>query len=84
MSEIDPEVRKKIDETHDTVIELKTVLLGANGDEGLVGDVHKVIEGIEENTKKINKLRVIVYVLIGILSGLGVLDGAVFHKVIGG
>lgn len=33
------EERKKLDETHDTVIKLKTVLLGANGQPGLVDQV---------------------------------------------
>ena len=46
---LNKEERKKLDETHDTVIILKTVLLGKEGDNGAVGD-------IKRNTRNINKL----------------------------
>ena len=53
-----PDEKKIIDETHDTVITLKTVLLGANGNKGL-SDI------VEEHTKKINRITMI---LVGISS----------------
>jgi len=46
---LNKEERKKLDETHDTVIILKTVLLGKESDNGAVGD-------IKRNTRNINKL----------------------------
>ena len=49
---------KKIEETHDVVIQLKTVILGIDGDPGLVGLV-------ESNTRKINKITIILAGLIG-------------------
>ncbi len=57
----DIERDKKIEETHDTVLELKVVLLGRNSDKGLVGLVNS-------NTRKINRLNIIIAGLIG--SGL--------------
>jgi len=49
---------KKIEETHDVVIQLKTVILGIDGDPGLVGLVYS-------NTRKINKITIILAGLIG-------------------
>ena len=50
--------RKKLDETHDTVIELKTVLLGADGNPGLIHQVNS-------NTKRSHRNTVILAALIG-------------------
>ena len=66
-----------IQETHDTVIQLKTVLLGVNGDHGLVGEVQSV-------RKKVNKVTIMLYGLIGVLTGAGIIDSTVTHLVIGG
>ncbi len=55
--DIDEKVIKAIEETHDTVIELKTVLLGKNSDKGLVGQV-------EEHEKKINRNTIILVAII--------------------
>ena len=46
---LNTEEREKLEETHDAVLILKTVLLGKDSDNGLVGDVKR-------NTKNINKL----------------------------
>jgi len=44
---LNKEERKKLDDTYDAVIILKTVLLGKASDNGLVGDVKR-------NTRSIN------------------------------
>lgn len=62
-----PEERQKIDETHDTVITLKTVLLGANGNPGLVDQVIA-------NTKRSSRNTIILTALIA----SGGLSGGVF------
>ena len=64
MTQLTKELTNKIEETHDTVLELKTVLLGKNGDDGLCGDV-----------KRVNKRLSIVEWTVGILIGSGVLTG---------
>ena len=71
----DLERDKMMNETHDTVIELKTVLLGKNGDKGLVGQ-------IVDNTRRSNLNRVIIASMLG-ASGLG---GGIFGliKALGG
>ncbi len=62
---------RKINETHDVALQLKTVLLGANGDQGLVGDVKQIGQSHY-------KLRGQFRLLLGILVGSGVLTGAGF------
>ena len=65
----------KIDETHDAVIVIKTVLLGKNSDKGLVGDV-------EDLKKGHGKLKKAFWLLVGTLPGLGVL-GTGINYIIG-
>jgi hypothetical protein len=60
-----------IHETHDTIIELKTVLLGTNGDAGLCGDVKKQGE-------KLERTHTTLWILIGILAGSGVLTAGIY------
>jgi len=62
-----PEELRKIDETHDTVIKLKTVLLGANGNPGLVDQVLA-------NTKRSSRNTIILTAIIA----SGGLSGGVF------
>lgn len=71
--------KEMIRDLHDDVIEIKTVLLGVpnTADKGLVGLVNKLFNGHI-------RLKVTVYSLIALLSGLGVIDATVFHRVIGG
>ena len=61
------EDKEKLNETHEAVIKLKTVLLGANGDKGIVGQVN-------ENTKKVNRNTIILAALLGsgVLTGGGI------------
>ena len=60
------EDRKMLEAIHEKVIKIEVVLLGANGDEGLVGEV-------QDLKRKYNRLTLGVYTLIGILIGLGLL-----------
>ena len=59
--------RQKLDETHDTVITLKTVLLGADGNPGLIDQVHS-------NTKRSTRNTIIIAGIIG----SGALGGGVY------
>ena len=69
MVELTERELQAIQETHDIVIEIKTVLLGKNGDEGLCGDV-KYLQ------KDHARLKQTVGILIGVLAGSGVITGA--------
>jgi len=60
-----------IAETHDAVIELKTVLLGANGDDGLCGEVR-------HSTKRLNILERNFWLFAGVVVGTGVLGGGIW------
>ena len=68
-----------IQETHDTVLEIKVVLLGKNGDEGLCGDV-KYLQ------RDHSKLKQIVWILIGVLAGFGIITSTTWGilRAIGG
>ena len=61
------EIKETGEKTHDEVIQIKTVLLGANGDKGLVGDVNS-------NKKEIKVLSIIVWYIVG----SGILGGGVW------
>ncbi len=63
--------REKLDRTHDTVIEIKTVLLGTDSDNGMVGDLKRL-------AKSHYKLRTNFWLLIGILVGSGILGGSLW------
>ena len=56
-------------ETHDSVIEIKTVLLGKNGDDGLVGDFGRL-------SRSHYKLKQNFWILVAFLIGSGVLVGS--------
>mgnify|MGYP001603665578 CR=1 FL=1 len=58
-------------ETHDTVIEIKTVLLGTNGDNGLVGDVKRL-------GRSHYRLKQHFWILVGILVGSGILASGIY------
>jgi len=69
--------KKTLQETHDNGIKVKTVLLGVNGDDGLVGDVKRMCEKQVRQTSEHNKLKRNFYLLVGILTGSGVLYGGI-------
>jgi len=60
-----------LEDTHDTIIKLKTVILGTNGDMGLAGLVQSNCAKIEKNTRWI-------WFIIGAL-GLAGLGGGLFE-----
>lgn len=85
-----PRNKSLLQETHDTVIELRTTLIGANGDEGVVGEIkqlrkdHHKFE--EKNTadhrdiyNKHDKLNQRFWTVIGILIGSGILGSAIYN-----
>ena len=86
----DLEFQEKVLEKLEIIVErqaiIKTVLLGANGDTGLVGkvdDVIKTVDKLQENHDDLNgKFKL----LIGVLIGSGVLAGSTagILKLIGG
>lgn len=64
------DTEQKIDEVYRTTIKIKTVLLGANGDGGLVEEVKCNRRDINRNT-----------ILISILLGSGILGGGIYGAV---
>jgi len=68
------EESRKLEETHDAVMQVKTVLLGANGDDGLVGEVKRV-------TRSHYNLKRVVWILIGFLAGAGILTTSVLANI---
>jgi len=71
MAELTEAEKKAIQETHDTVIQLKTILIGVNGDEGLVGE-------IKDLHRNHNKLKQSFWTLVGILVGSGFIGGGLW------
>lgn len=65
------EEKQKQDETHDGVIKLTTVLLGTNGDDGLVGEFRRVANSHFSLKRNF-------WILVGILAGLGVLGSGLW------
>lgn len=61
--------RKKLDETHDSIIRIETVL--GNGDDGLVGDVKRI-------AKSHYNLKRNFIILVSFLAGSGVLTGGIW------
>ena len=69
------EERQKLNETHDSIIEIKTVLLGTDGYNGLVGDIKQNSQAILALNEKHSKLNVHFWQLVGVLVGSGVIGG---------
>ena len=68
--------RRKLDETHEGMGEVRTVLLGAKGDIGLVGE-------FRELAKSHYKLRRNFWMLIAFLVGSGIITTGVIFAVNG-
>ena len=66
MAELTDREKQQIEETHDTVIKIKTVLLGANGNEGLCGEVKSLSE-------RHNRLAKTFWITFGGLIGSGLI-----------
>lgn len=70
--------KEMIQATHDTVIKLKAVLTGVNGDQGLVGEVKAVKTDVRTLNNHHRKLSRNFWLLVGILAGSGVLAGGLW------
>ncbi len=77
--ELKEESRLRIERIH-------TVLLGVEGtdDGGMAQDIKELREQGKKRNGRIGRLEIGLATLIGTLSGLGILDYAVFNKVFGG
>lgn len=64
------QIDEKIDRVENTLIAVKTVLLGKNSDKGLVGLV-------EHHSKEIDKIKGNYKTLVGVLIGSGVFTGGI-------
>ncbi len=76
MAEITKRHLDLIEETHDTVIELKSLVMG-NGAPGLCKSVESLKKDVEIVKTNHNNLKTKVFTLIGILVGSGVISGSV-------
>ena len=74
-------IKGTIRETHDEVIKLKTVLLGANGHEGLLGEIKAIKTDVKDLNNRQQKLIKTVWTLIGTLAGSGVLAGGIWSLI---
>ena len=73
---LNKEERERLDEVRDSVIIIKTVLLGTDGDNGLVGDVKRLAVSHF-------KLKKSFWVLVSFLAGSGVLGGGLWALLAG-
>lgn len=71
---------EQIQETHDTVVTIKAVLLGVpdTDDTGLVGDVKSLAEQHNTLDSKHHKLSRNFWILVAALGGSGVLGGGIW------
>lgn len=77
--------RQLLEETHGSVIELKTVILGISGtaDKGLVGKVNDVSHKVNNVVKNHSKLSRNFWILVGILIGSGLLGTGIYTLLLG-
>jgi hypothetical protein len=75
---MNPLQEQMLAETHQTVTQLKTILIGMNGDQGLVGEVKCVKREVETLGSKHDKLSRSFWLLVGVLTGSGVIAGGVW------
>lgn len=69
--------RDLLTETHTMVRELKAVIVGLNGDQGLCGDVRQLVGRLNNLEARHNRLSKWVYVMLGIL-GLAGAGGGIY------
>ncbi len=69
-----------------TQSQILTVLVGMPGTEekGMAGDLAELKTHIHKTNGRVGKLEIGLASLVSILTGLGILDATVFHRVIGG
>ena len=73
-----PEIIRMLAETHDMVSQLKSVVVGMNGDDGLAGDLRRLHEQHDDLEIRHNRLEAKVSRVIGILAGSGILAGGLW------
>lgn len=73
MAEFTELERQQLQKTHDTVIEIKTVLLGANGDLGLCGEVKTLCQRMAKQEDRHARLAKTFWIVVGVLGGSGIL-----------
>lgn len=82
------EITDKLDKYHESVTVLNTVVLGKNGDAGLIGNFEQARDALnkrlDENCKETSMLKVRFWLLIGLLMGSGLLGGIGIAQLIGG
>lgn len=66
--------REILNKTHDKIVELTAILLGARGDNGLIGDVKRLASSHY-------KLRRNFWFLVGILAGSGVISVGIWRSI---
>ena len=73
MVELNDEQAKKIDDALEAIVEIRTVLLGAKGEDGggLCNDV-------KAQRQDLNALSLRFWILVGILVGSGILGGSIW------
>lgn len=74
-----PMPKGMLQKTHDEVIKLKTVLLGANGDEGLIGEIKNIKTDVKTLNNRQHRMSRNFWLLIGILVGSGILGTGVWN-----
>ena len=70
-----PEERELLQSTHDTVTQLKTVLVGMNGDEGVIGELKHIKLHQQDTNNRLRKLSLKFWMLVAGLIGSGLLGG---------
>lgn len=75
--DFEDKVLEKLETLQIKQVEIYTVLLGHNGDTGLVGKVEKTCDHLEILEKEHNALSGKVKLLVGILAGSGALGGTI-------
>lgn len=72
-------------DVRERLVRLETVLTGVPGtdDKGLVGKVNDNCDDLDATRKKVGRLEVRFWLLVGLLAGSGVLGGLGIAKVIG-
>ncbi len=80
------ESRARIEHLVITQSQILTVLVGLPGTEekGMAGDISEMKIHMAKQNNKIMKNRVMIMSLITFLSGAGILDATIFHRVFGG
>ncbi len=72
-------------DTRERMVRMETVLIGVEGtdDKGLVGTVRGNTEDLNSTRKKVGRLELKFWLLVGLLGGTGILGGFGLANIIG-